>query len=124
MTRDGRIGLPIIPPTKEAVQRMLKGTTHKPGEVVWDGIPPRNGVVTVEIVAATGVMAGAKPEHMPLLLAIVEAMKTVPKIGKGMACPDHHNPSHGPADHRQRPDRQGTGYWLRHRSDGTGDAGQ
>ncbi len=76
------LGLPIIPPTKEAVQRMLKGTTHKPSEVIWDGIPPRNGVVTVELVAATGVMAGCKPEHMPLLLAIVEAMKTTPKAGR------------------------------------------
>ncbi len=70
------IGLPFIPPTKEAVQAMLKGTSHKPDEVVWDAIPPRMGIVTVELVAATGVMAGCKPEHMPLLLAVVEAMKT------------------------------------------------
>jgi hypothetical protein len=73
--RKWAIGLPIIPPTKEAVARMMKGTSHEPGEIVWDAMPPRNGVVTVEIVAATGVMAGAKPEHMPVLLAIVEAMK-------------------------------------------------
>ena len=76
------LGLPVIPPTKEAVERMLKGTSHKPGEIVWDAIPTRNGVVTVEMVAATGVMAGAKPEHMPLLLAVVEAMKTTPKAGR------------------------------------------
>ena len=69
------LGLPIVPPTKEAVQAMLKGTSHKPDEVVWDAIPPRMGVATVELVAANGVMAGCKPEHMPLLLAIVEAMK-------------------------------------------------
>jgi hypothetical protein len=76
------LGLPIIPPTKEAVQRMLKGTSHKPSEIVWDAIPPRNGVATVEMVATLGVMAGAKPEHMPLLLAVVEAMKAKPKGGK------------------------------------------
>ncbi len=76
------LGLPIIPPTKEAVARMLKGTSHKPSEIVWDAIPPRNGVVTVELVAATGVMAGCKPEHMPVLLAIVEGMKTTPKKGR------------------------------------------
>ena len=71
------IGLPFIPPTKEAVQAMLKGTSHKPDEVVWDAVPPRMGVVTVEVVAANGVMAGCKPEHMPLLLTIVQAMSDV-----------------------------------------------
>ena len=76
------LGLPIVPPTKEAVARMLKGTSHKPGEIVWDAIPPRNGVVTVELIAATGVMAGCKPEHMPVLMAIVEAMKTTPVKGR------------------------------------------
>jgi hypothetical protein len=54
---------------------MLKGTSHKPDEIVWDSIEPRMGVVTVEMVAANGVMAGCKPEHMPLLLALVEALK-------------------------------------------------
>lgn len=77
------LGLPIVPPTKEAVAAMLKGTSHKPDEVVWDGIPPRNGIVTVEMVAALGVMAGAKPEHMPVLLAIVEAMKMPSKNPEG-----------------------------------------
>jgi hypothetical protein len=74
-SKNWSIGLPFTPPTTEAVQAMLKGTSHKPSEVVWDGIPPRMGVVTVELVAANGVMAGCKPEHMPLLLSVVEAMK-------------------------------------------------
>ncbi len=68
------LGLPIIPPTKEAVKAMLKGTSHKPEEVVWKGIPPRMGVITVELVATLGEMAGCKPQHMPLLLAIVEGV--------------------------------------------------
>ena len=67
------LGLPVIPPTPEAVAAMLKGTTRKPGEVVW-AVPPRMGQLTVELVAAYGVMAGCKPEHMPLLLAIVKAI--------------------------------------------------
>ncbi|QEM70269.1 thiol-disulfide oxidoreductase [Geobacter sp. FeAm09] len=67
------IGLPIIPPTPEKVAAMLKGTTHKPDEVVW-AVPPRMGQLTVELVAAYGVMAGCKPEHMPLLLAVVKAL--------------------------------------------------
>ena len=67
------IGLPIIPPTPEKVAAMLKGTTRKPGEIVWT-VPPRMGQLTVELVAAYGVMAGCKPEHMPLLLAVVKAL--------------------------------------------------
>ena len=67
------LGLPIIPPTPEAVSAMLKGTAHKPEEVVWV-VPPRMGQLTVELVATLGVMSGCKPEHMPLLLAIVKAL--------------------------------------------------
>jgi hypothetical protein len=67
------IGMPIIPPTPEKVAAMLKGTRHKPSEVVWV-VPPRMGQLTVELVATLGVMAGAKPEHMPVLLAIVKAI--------------------------------------------------
>ena len=69
------IGLPIIPPTPEAIAAMLKGTSRKPSEVVW-AVPPRMGQLTVELVAAYGVMAGCKPEHMPLLLAVVKALSS------------------------------------------------
>jgi hypothetical protein len=67
------IGLPVIPPTPEKVAAMLKGTTRKPDEIVW-AVPPRMGQLTVELVAAYGVMARCKPEHMPLLLAVVKAL--------------------------------------------------
>jgi hypothetical protein len=53
---------------------MLKGTKHRPDEVVW-AVPPRMGQLTVELVAALGVMAGAKPEHMPLMLTIIKTLK-------------------------------------------------
>ena len=42
------LGLPVIPPTPEAVAAMLKGTTRQPGEVVWI-VPPRMGQLTVEL---------------------------------------------------------------------------
>ena len=67
------IGLPIVPPTPEAVAAMLKGTNRKPEEIVWE-VTPRGGRLTVELVAALGVMSGCKPEHMPLLLTIVKAL--------------------------------------------------
>ena len=67
------LGLPIVPPTVDAVEAVLQGTPRRPEEVVWV-VPPRMGQLTVELVAALGVMSGCKPEHMPLLLAIVKAL--------------------------------------------------
>ena len=67
------IGMPVVPPTTQAVEAMLKGTKHKPDEVVWL-VTPRMGQLTVELVAAYGVMAGCQPEHMPLLLATAKAL--------------------------------------------------
>jgi hypothetical protein len=70
-------GLPVMPPTEEAVKEMLKGTSHAPEEVI--GImPPESWKATVEGVAINGVMAGCKPKHMPVLLAGVEAFIAEP----------------------------------------------
>jgi hypothetical protein len=66
-------GLPIIPPTEEHVAAMLEGTRHAPNEIVTESMPPLKWTVTVEKVAINGVMAGCKPEYMPVLLAMVEA---------------------------------------------------
>ncbi|HHX75350.1 MAG TPA: hypothetical protein GX699_10655 [Firmicutes bacterium] len=66
-------GLPVIIPTEEKVKEMLTGTSHSPDELIGL-MPPENWEVTVEKVAINGVMAGCVPEHMPVLLAIAEAM--------------------------------------------------
>ena len=64
-------GSPIILPTEARVKEMLKGTSHKPDEMVKIGGPfGNNRPFTVEKVAIIGVMAGAKPSYMPLLLAL------------------------------------------------------
>jgi len=65
-------GLPVTPPTDERVIAMLKGTTRRPDEVVGK-IPPFLADCTVEKVAINAVMAGCKPEYMPVLLAAIEA---------------------------------------------------
>ena len=70
-------GLPVIPPTADRVAKMLKGTKHKPDEVVGK-LAPFNGIATVEKVAINAVMAGARPEYMPVLLALTEAMANDP----------------------------------------------
>lgn len=65
-------GLPIVPPTGARVLRMLSGTNLDPHTVVGK-IPPNLTECTVEKVAINAVMAGCKPEYMPVILAAVEA---------------------------------------------------
>jgi hypothetical protein len=67
------LGLPVIPPTPESVAAMLKGTSRKPDELLGM-VPPRMGALTVELVAIHAVMAGCKPEYMPVLIAAAEAL--------------------------------------------------
>ena len=65
--------LPIVLPTEEKVAQMLKGTSHKPDEIVGTmrPSPPHEAwSFTVEKVAVNAVMAGAKPEYFPVILAI------------------------------------------------------
>ena len=66
-------GLPIIPPTREAVAAMLKGTSHSPDEVVARAFVPEGLGVTVRQVAINAVMSGCLPEQMPVLLGTIEA---------------------------------------------------
>ena len=70
-------GLPIIPPTEERVAQML-AAQRKPDEMIG-AVPPRWAQATVEKIAINGVMAGCKPEYMPVLIAAVEAL-TDPKL--------------------------------------------
>ena len=68
-------GLPVVPPTEERVLRMLAGTSRDPGEVVAV-VPPDLVECTVEKVAVNAVMAGCSPEHLPVVLAALEAACT------------------------------------------------
>jgi len=61
----------IILPTEKRVMAMLKGTSHKPDEVVKTiNITGGGRQLTVEKVAINAVMAGASPEHLPVILAL------------------------------------------------------
>jgi len=74
-------GLPIILPTQARVDEMLKGTSHKPDELVGrmqPSSPHDPWSYTVEKVAVNAVMAGARPEHLPVILAL--ASTGVPSI--------------------------------------------
>jgi hypothetical protein len=69
-------GLPIVLPTEERVAEMLTGTDHDPQEVVgMTSITTHQEKLeyTVEKVAINAVMAGCRPEHLPVLLAITSS---------------------------------------------------
>ena len=79
-------GLPVVPPTEEKVAEMLTGTSHNPDEVLMvsqqgGGKAPKMGPkefqVTVEKVAINAVMAGCRPEYLPVVLAIAETAPPV-----------------------------------------------
>lgn len=66
-------GLPVVPPTRPLVDRVLALTDRDPADVVAV-LPPRLGAATVEKVAINCVMAGCKPEYFPVVVAALEAM--------------------------------------------------
>lgn len=67
--------LPIVVPTQEKVETMLKATSHRPDEMVGKmaagAYPPWS--YNVRQVAASAVMAGARPEYFPIILAIASS---------------------------------------------------
>ena len=78
-------GLPVVPPTPVRVLRMLKGTSRNPQENIG-AIPPNNAPCTVEKVAINAVMAGCKPEYLPVVLAVVEAVLEPEFAMHGLLC--------------------------------------
>lgn len=66
-------GLPVVPPTVERVAEFLAVAGREAGEVIGE-LPERRRVITADKVAANGVMAGCRPEYLPVVLAAVEAM--------------------------------------------------
>jgi hypothetical protein len=66
-------GLPIMPPTVKEAEKFLSFTSRKPEEVL-SVLMHENREATIWNIAVNGVMAGCKPEYMPILIAIVEAI--------------------------------------------------
>ena len=66
-------GMPVVPPTVEKVQPFLEVVGLKP-ETVLGTVPTREVTVTAEQMAINAVMAGCKPEYMPVVLAAVRAL--------------------------------------------------
>ena len=68
-------GLPLVPPTPERVLRMLECTGRDAQEVVVV-VPPNMGEATVEKLAINAVLAGCRPEYLPVLIAALQAVCT------------------------------------------------
>lgn len=66
-------GLPIVPPTLDRVDEFMKFTDRDPDECLGI-LKPNNTKATIWSIAVNGVMSGCRPEYMPVLIAIVEAM--------------------------------------------------
>src|SRR5262245_8758828 len=66
-------GLPVVPPTEERVRAMLDGAAVAADHEVTF-ITNRQTRVTAEKVAINAVMAGCRPEYMPVVVAAVEAL--------------------------------------------------
>ena len=78
-------GLPVVAPTEARVLRMLTGTDRDPQDIVAV-IPPLLEPATVEQVAINAVMAGCRPEYLPVVLAAVKAACTDQFNMHGLLC--------------------------------------
>ena len=78
--RDGwSDGLPLIPPTRRKVDAMIAASGHEGDEVI--GLfAPGFGLGTVEKIAANAIMAGCRPDAMPVIMAMMECVLE-PSIG-------------------------------------------
>jgi hypothetical protein len=66
-------GLPVFPPTDDQVTAMIRYVGRDPGEVIGV-VPPGEGVATIEKIAINAVMAGCRPEYLPIVITALEAM--------------------------------------------------
>jgi len=66
-------GLPIIPATPEAVEKFV-AAAGRPADDLVALLPPRKGRATVEVIAVNAIMAGCRPEYMPVLIAAVDGV--------------------------------------------------
>ena len=66
-------GLPMVPPTRSRIDAFLKFTDRNEADVIRV-LPQEGREGSILSIAITGVMAGCRPEYMPVLIAIIEAM--------------------------------------------------
>ena len=67
-------GLPIVPPTQPRVEAILAGMPWRKSDDVIYVVPPRMGIASMRQIAVNAVMAGAKPEYLPVIVAALQAV--------------------------------------------------
>ena len=67
-------GLPVIPPTAERVERMLAGMPWRGADDMIGVVPPGMGRATLRRIAVNAVMAGCRPEYLPVIVAALQAV--------------------------------------------------
>ena len=67
-------GLPIIPPTRQRVDKMLEGMRWRSADDIIGVVPPAMGVARLHSIAINAVMAGCRPEYLPVVVAAVQAV--------------------------------------------------
>ena len=88
LEKDWSDGFPVVTPTEERVRRMLAGTRRDPDEVVGS-IPPALEVATVRTIAIHALMAGCKPEYLPVVLGGTELILREELNMGGVQCTMH-----------------------------------
>lgn len=66
-------GLPVIPPTHDVIEEFLQHV-HAPADRPIATLPSANLIATPWNIAANAVMSGCRPEHMPIVMAAIEAL--------------------------------------------------
>ena len=66
-------GLPVVPPTEERVAAMLAVTNRDPEELIGL-VPPLMAPATVRAIALHAVMAGCRPEYLPVVIGATECL--------------------------------------------------
>jgi hypothetical protein len=66
-------GLPIVPPTRARVERMLRATRRRGDEIIAH-VAPGFGAATIERIAINAVLAGCDPGYLPVLIAATAAI--------------------------------------------------
>ncbi len=67
-------GLPLLPPTEERVLALLEATPYVASHTIAAEMHPAGGAATIEKIAVNAAMAGCRPEHLPFVIAGVEAI--------------------------------------------------
>jgi len=81
-------GFPVVTPTEERVKWMLTGTRRSPDELIAN-IPPAGEAATVRTVAIHALMAGCKPEYLPVVLGgVAQIVREEFNMG-GVQCTMH-----------------------------------